>query len=145
MISLNIDIPVFVIQIVSFCLILFAMRRLVFDPVSQVLAERERRTKGVQHEAVELQQYAATASVEYDRRMQEVRRAIAADTDTERARTSEQEHAIVSAAHDEAAAKLNADREAVRAQADSARVATAGRSQELAELMLERVAGRKFA
>jgi F-type H+-transporting ATPase subunit b len=145
MISLNIDFPVFAIQILSFVLLMVALQRLLFEPVSKVLAEREQRTKGVRLEAGRLEQSVADSAAEYDRKMQEVRRTIAGEVDSERARTSESEHAIRSAAHSEAEAKLAAERQVIQGQIATARTAVEGRAQDLADLMVERVTGRKFA
>ena len=134
-----------VIQFVSFLLLSLALKRLLFDPFTEVLNERERRTTGARAEASALQNEVAAASSDYDRRLQEVRRSLATELDGERQKVAVEQHAIVAAAQADAGAMLEKERQALQAQGATARTALAERAEELAGAMLERVGGRKFA
>ncbi len=135
----------FVIQIVSFFLLWAALKRLLFDPASEVLSQREQRTTGVRAEAAKMQHDVEAMSADYDRRVLEVRRELAADLDRERAAIDQQEREVVTSAQTAAAAALATEREKMEGQATAARADLATRSRDLAALMVERVAGRKFA
>ncbi|HYD50401.1 MAG TPA: hypothetical protein VEB21_18735 [Terriglobales bacterium] len=135
----------FLIQIFSFFLLWFALRRLLFEPVSRVLAERAKRTTGVRADAIAMREQMEVAAADYDRRIQEVRRSLASELDSQRGRTAAEEHAIVAAAQAQASDSLTKEREALQGQLATARGALDSRASELAALMLERVGGRKFA
>lgn len=135
----------FLIQLASFFLLSMALKRLLFDPFAQVLDDREKRTVGVRADAESLRARAQQASADYDRRMQDVRRTITGEFEQGRTRTAGEEREIVGEAHAQAAELLAKERAALESQAGTARAALDGRAQELAALMVERVAGRKIA
>src|SRR5881396_676128 len=96
----------FVIQIVSFCVLWFGLKRLVFDPFLHVLEVREARTSGTVRAAEEVKTAADIAAAEHERRLHEARRALAADTAAVHAKTQNEERQIVAEARARASADL---------------------------------------
>jgi F-type H+-transporting ATPase subunit b len=135
----------FVIQIASFVVLWFGLKRLLFDPVMHVLEERERRTSGERHVAAELRKTAELSAADFERRMHEVRVALSVDGDATRKTIATEERQILSAAREHASGQLMQLRDSLNRQASEARPALASEAQSLASQMLERVIGRKIA
>ena len=135
----------FVIQIASFLLLWFGLKRLLFDPVLQVLEEREARTSGLKRDATEIKASVEVSAAEYERRMQEVRRTLATEMESARGATQEEERRVVLQAREQAGSELAQLRENVNRQADAARPTLASEAQALSTRILERVIGRALA
>ncbi len=132
----------FVIQIVSFLVLWVGLKRLMFDPLLQVIDERKARTTGVLEEAAGLRSSAAKTETDYEQSMERIRSDLARETDTARHATDEEERQILATARDQAAARLKEQRDQVRAEADAARSQLAGEATQLAQLIVGKVVGR---
>lgn len=141
---LTLDIT-FVVQIISFLVLWVGLKHLLFDPFLQVLEQRDARTAGVGREAAATRTRADAAAAEYERRMQEVRQALAADAEAARAATQTAEREVLSAAHAHAGTRLAQLRDSLQRQTTAVRPALAGEARELATRMMERVVGRRLA
>ena len=135
----------FYIQIVSLLALFAALNELLFKPVLRVLDERAARTTGVRAQAESMNRASDAARDEHDRRLDEVRRALAAETDVARTATAAEEKAILASAQDEASSALAARRAALAQQAAAARQELAGEAQDIAGRMVDRVLGRNAA
>jgi len=133
----------FVIQIVSFFVLWFGLKRLLFDPVVQVIDARRARTVGVREEAAQLRANAAQTEAEFDSQMSAVREELGTQSDGARHATDNEERQILAAARDQAAARLKEQREQVRAQAEAAGAELAGESASLAGLIVRKVVGEQ--
>ena len=132
----------FVVQIVSFAVLWFGLKRLLFDPVLRVLETREQRTTGTVQAAEEMKAAARVAAAEYERRLQEVREALSAEAAQARTATQHEEQQLVASARADANAELVRLRESLSRQATAARSAVTSEAHGLASRMLERVVGR---
>jgi len=132
----------FVIQLVSFFILWVGLKRLLFDPVLQVLEQREARTTGARRAAAEMSAAAQTAQAEYDRRMHDVRLTLAAEADAVRNANQAEEQRLLSDTRAQAGAQLSQLRESLRRQADAARPALTAEAHDLAGRIVERVVGR---
>jgi F-type H+-transporting ATPase subunit b len=135
----------FVVQIVSFLVLWFGLKRLLFDPALHVLEERERRTVGERHAADGLRKTAELSAAEYERRLHEIRVQLAGDAEGSRNANQTEERKLLSDARQQASAQLMQLRESLGRQATDARPALASEAQTLAGQMLERVMGRTVA
>jgi F-type H+-transporting ATPase subunit b len=135
----------FVIQIASFLVLWFGLKRLLFDPVLHVLEEREARTSGAQHRAVELKAEAEVSAAEYERRLHESRVASFAEAEVARSASRDEERRILAEVREQASAQLAQLRDNLGRQAEAARPALASEARDLASLMAERVVGRGLA
>jgi len=132
----------FVVQIVSFAVLWFGLKRLLFDPMLRVLETREQRTTGTVQAAEEMKAAARVAAAEYERRLQEVREALSAEAAQARTATQHEEQQLVAGARADANAELVRLRESLSRQAAAARSAVTSEAHGLASRMLERVVGR---
>jgi F-type H+-transporting ATPase subunit b len=132
----------FVIQIISFFVLWFGLKRLLFDPVLGVLEERETRTSGAQQAASEMTEATQETKREYEVRLQEVRRRLASASETARSATEDEERRIVSEARGQAGTRLTEVREELQRATHEAEPGLGPEAQNLAKLMLERVLGR---
>jgi len=135
----------FVVQILSFVVLWFGLKRLLFDPVQHVLEERERRTVGERHVAAELRKAADQSGADYERRMRELRVKLAGEAEETRNTIQGEERKILSDAREQASAQLMQLRERLGRQASEARPALASEAQTLAVQMVEHVIGRPVA
>src|SRR5512139_4188687 len=135
----------FVIQIVSFVVLWFGLKRLAFDPIQQVLDERERRTDGARRAADEMRAAAQVSSGEYDRRMQGLRVELAREAEAARAATQHEQRQVLAAARDRAGAQVQEVRDRLAAEAEAARPTLAAEARTLAARIVERIAGRSVA
>lgn len=135
----------FVIQIVSFFILWFGLKRLLFDPMLHVLEERESRTSGTRHAAAEMTAAAQVSQAEYERRMHDVRLALAAEADAARNANQAEEQKLLSETRSQASAQLAQLRDSLRRQADQARPALTAEARELASRIMEQVVGRPLA
>ena len=132
----------FVIQIVSFFILWFGLKRLLFDPMLHVLEERESRTSGTHHAAAEMTAAAQVSQAEYERRMHDVRLALASEADAARNANQAEEQKLLSETRSQASIQLAQLRDSLRRQADQARPALTAEARELASRIMEQVVGR---
>ena len=135
----------FVVQIVSFLVLWFGLKRLVFDPVQQVLGERTARTIGAQREAAEITAATQLTQAEYERRIREVRSTSFASVESARRASQDEERHIVSEAREHTSAELAQLRENLTLQAVAQRSTVTESAHELAARIVERVVGRPIA
>jgi F-type H+-transporting ATPase subunit b len=135
----------FFVQILSFVVLWVGLKRLLFDPMLQVLEERDARTAGARKMAAEMRAAADSSAADHERRLQELRAAVAADGQSARAAVEAEERKLINAARDQAAAELSQLRDNLTRQAESARVGIAAEARTLATQMVERVVGRQLA
>jgi F-type H+-transporting ATPase subunit b len=135
----------FVVQIISFVVLWFGLKRLLFDPTLHVLEARERRTTGELHAADGLRKAAELSAAEYEQRMQQLRVKLGSDAEATFKTIAAEERKILSDARDQAGTQLMQLRERLARQASDARPALASEAHSLAGKMLERVLGRTVA
>ena len=135
----------FVVQIASFLVLWFGLKRLLFDPALRVLEDRDRRTVGERHVADGLRKTAALSAEDYERRMHEIRVKLAAGAEDSLNVIRTEERKILSDAREQASAQLTQLRDSLGRQASDARPALAAEAHALAGHMLERVIGRPVA
>lgn len=135
----------FVVQLVTFFVLWLGLKRLLFDPVLQVIEQREARTVGAQQAAAALRGTADAAAAEYDRRMREVRHAVSQETEAARVATQAEERRTLATARSAAGAELAQLRERLSAQAQAARPGLTSEARALAAQVLAQVTGRPAA
>ncbi|MBP1688269.1 MAG: synthase sector subunit b' [Deltaproteobacteria bacterium] len=132
----------FLIQIALFYLLWLGLKRLLFDPVMRVLEAREARTTGMLRDATELKAGAEHSAAEYDRRMRDVYRQLAADAERARGAAETEERQLIGSVREQASTQLQQARESLGRQAAAARALLATEAQDLSARMIERVTGR---
>jgi F-type H+-transporting ATPase subunit b len=132
----------FLIQLVSFFVLLAILNRLLFVPYAAVLDEREARTEGATRDAVGERAEAAELAEKIDAEMSAARSRAAEEAEKIRQQTRAEEAEIFDAAKSTATAKLDELRGQIQSQTDSARDALAGDARALAEEMTAAILGR---
>jgi F0F1-type ATP synthase membrane subunit b/b' len=132
----------FVIQIVSFFILWFGLKRLLFDPIIHVLEERESRTTGVRHAAREMTAAAQVSQAEYERRIHEARQALATEAAKTHNAIQAEEQRVLSETRAQASTQLAQLRDSLRRQADEVRPGLTIEARDLASRIVERVVGR---
>ncbi len=135
----------FVFQLVSFLILWVGLKRLLFDPMLQVLAAREARTVGTSREAAAMKTAAEERAAEYERRLGEIRHQLAAEVDAGRNTTQSEERQVIAAARDQVTAQLLELRQRLAQEAESARAVLAAEARELSTRMLNQVVGKTSA
>ncbi len=139
MLSLDVS---FVIQIVSFLVLWFALKYLLFDPFVRVLDERQQRTVGTSEQAARTKVQAEATAAEYERRLHDVRVQLAAAAAAAQAATQAAQRELLAAAQGETTTQLAQLRENLSRQMEATRPTLATAAQELAADMAGRVVGR---
>jgi F0F1-type ATP synthase membrane subunit b/b' len=134
----------FVIQIVSFLVLWFGLKRLLFDPMLGVLQEREARTTGARQAAAEMNAAAHVTETEYERRMHEVRQALAAEADAAHHANQAAGQRLLSDTRAEASTQLSQLRDSLRRQVEEARPGLSAAARDLASRISARVIGRQL-
>lgn len=134
----------FVIQIISFLLLWAALKRLAFDPMLRLLAERERRTHGGLAEAESTRAAAQAAEQQYDAALRDVRHAVLIDADAARQQAEIEHHRQIATARQAADSELAALRADIASQTRQAQTSLTAEARAIAALMAERVTGRSL-
>lgn len=136
--NLTPDFTIFV-QVAIFLAVYFGLRRLAFDPMQRVLAERDRRTVQAQHSAEAMIAAAHADRARYDEAVHERRVQMAREAETARHAAIEESNREIAAARAAIARELATQRATVAAQVDTARRALGAQAEQIAAEMLERV------
>ncbi len=129
----------FAIQLATFIILWIGLKRLLFDPVLQVLDERAKRTVAAQAEAERMIASADAAREAYERSIHELRVEMAHEAATARAAAQDEYQRTLAEARAAATEELVAMRAAVAAQVETARRQLAEHADTVAAEMLERV------
>lgn len=133
----------FAVQIVSFLLLWVVLKRLLFDPVLQVLDERDRRTRGNREAADQLRARGAAYENEHAATILAVRRAVSEEAQEARKRAVAEERQALGSARDAAAADLNRTRGELAGQMEEARRRLSAQADTLAAQIVGKVLGRR--
>lgn len=135
----------FVVQVISFFVLWLVLKAILWDPMLQLIEQREARTSGATHAAQEMNAAAALSSVDYDRRMKEVRITLAAEAQVAREAIEKTEQAVLTKARDQASAELAQLRDTLGRQSLASRDAIGAEARTLAAQVVDRVVGRRMA
>jgi F-type H+-transporting ATPase subunit b len=131
----------FLIQFLSFFLLLFVLNRLLFRPFAQLLSEREKRTQGDAESAADDRRRAAELEADIERELAAARVAAMAEAEDLRRRARAQEKRIFEQASQRASRRLAEIRAGVEAEKESVLARLRGETAALAEAMVSAVIG----
>jgi F-type H+-transporting ATPase subunit b len=129
----------FVIQFISFFVLLAVLGRVLFAPFSEVLERRRAATVGAREEAAHAQASAETLASTIERGLEEARVRAAAEADAIRRQARETEAQVFNQAKQEAAATLAQLRSAIAREREQAKGALRQEAKALAAGMVEAV------
>jgi F-type H+-transporting ATPase subunit b len=131
----------FLVQFVTFGVLVFVLSKLLFAPFLEVLAEREARTIGDVEQAAATRAEVEALSARVDAELAKARAAAKAEVDAVRARTREEASQLFQSAQHEAATRLTELRNEVATATREARGALANDARALADAMVAAVIG----
>jgi F-type H+-transporting ATPase subunit b len=129
----------FFIQLVIFLVLFMILRSLVFQPFMQMLAERDKRTRGAREEAKLLVQQATAKVAAYEQSIQQARVAAQEDRAQLRAVGAAEARTLVETARQESQKTLDLARKDLRREAEKAEQDLAKRASELGQRVAEKV------
>ena len=129
----------FIVQLVSFFLLLVFLNRLLFVPFGELLEARRQRTEGLQEEAVRDQAEAQALAHTIEQSLQDARARAALEAETIRQAAREREAELFHKAKAEAAARLTELRAGIASEREQAKRTLGSEAKELAASMVEAV------
>ncbi|HYA29644.1 MAG TPA: hypothetical protein VEI95_12560 [Acidobacteriota bacterium] len=142
MIQLDISI---VYQIIIFLILWLILNKLLFQPYLQLLAERERKTTGAQHDSSDLEHEGARLKAQYEERLARAQAAGYAAKDAIVQEGRQQREKILTQAREEAASTLQQVRREVATAMEQERRLAAAEAATVAGEMVTKVLGRTVA
>ena len=128
-------------QILTFLVLWICLKRLLFDPVMQVLEAREQRTVGTRARAGELMAIAERDRQEYEQSIHAARARLAQESETARKAALEEAASRLAKERATAVEDLVRLRGSLETQVGEARQSLAGEAETIAAEMLARVSG----
>lgn len=139
--GISVDVT-FAIQIASFLVLWAVLKRLLFEPMLDVLDQRDERTRGSLAAASHMHADVEAMRGEYDARVAAAREKSSAELEDSRKLTAAEERTILGAARDQAAGRMASARADISREIEAARKVLAGESMTLAGRLIEKVVGR---
>lgn len=139
--SLTVDYSI-ILQIVTFLVVWAFLKRLVFDPFSQVVETRQARTTGTQAAAAALSADAGILRTRYDGAIAAARTEIAQQSDAARKGAQEESDRALGAARSAATDTMAQKRDAAAREVDTARQTLLAQAESVANEMLARCSGQ---
>jgi F-type H+-transporting ATPase subunit b len=136
------DWPLVVANLVVFALLIYPVHRLLIGPLIEVLAERERRSRGALEQAAQLGEESAAQRRGLEARLIQARGEAQALRGSILGEARSEEQRLLDVARQEAAAELGALRAGIAAEAEQARGQLRAEAQALAHEAAARVLGR---
>ncbi len=132
----------FVIQLLSFFLLLFLLKGMLFDPFQELLVVREQRTEGDAQLAVNETAEAEALAKKVELELAKAREEAMGEVDTLRRATKEEEAALFAGAREASSRKLAEMRSEIAGARESASQALRAEASALAEDMAAAVLGQ---
>jgi F-type H+-transporting ATPase subunit b len=131
-----------VLQILTFLVLWIFLKRLLFDPVLRVLAEREERTVGARKKADAFMAIVERDREEYEHSVYAARAQLAQEAAAARKVAQDEAAQLIGAQRDAVAEELTRLRATIASQVEQARRSLAAEAASIAAEMLARVSGR---
>ncbi len=129
-------------QIILFLVLWVILNKVLFQPYLKLLAERERKTTGAQHDSGDLEHEAARLKAEYEEKIAQAQAAGYAAKDAIVQNGRQQREKILSQARDEAVGTLERVRNEVASALEQERRLAAAEVSNVARAMVAKVLGR---
>ena len=134
-----------VYQIILFVVLWVILDKLLFQPYLHLLAERDRKTTGAQHDSSDLEYEGARLKAQYEEKIAQAQAAGYAAKDAIVQDGRQQREKIISLARDEAAGTLERVRNEVARSLEQERGLAAAEVSHVAGAMVAKVLGRTVA
>jgi F-type H+-transporting ATPase subunit b len=133
-----------ILHVIIILLMVWLLNVTLYKPINQILANREKRTRGRMTEAEEISQSVSQKLSEYQRSLRQARAAAYAVTEAERAEAMKDRQAKLNAMREELAQSIAQEKKTIEQQAVAARAALEVESRSIAREIGGRVLGRSL-
>ena len=142
MVEINLTI---VIQVVQFLILVFILNRILFRPISQSIEERDGKIAAWEEKTRTLQETVRTKIESYEKELAEVRARTQEEQEQISHELKEKEEEKVSAVFEEAAQMVASTQKALQEETKRLRQELGQQAEEMAQMMTEKVLGRKVS
>ena len=142
MIEINLTI---VIQVLQFLILMFILNRLLFKPISQVMAERKAKINAWEEKTQNLQESARVKLETYENQLREERARAQAGQEQLTIELKEKEEESLRAVSEEAAQLVDSTQKALAEETERLRLELRQHAVGLSQILAEKVLGRKVS
>ncbi len=133
------------LQFVNFIILLIVLNKLLYKPLTKIMAERREKIEGSHARAKDLQADIDEKMERYQQQLSEARALANAERAKLKQAASEEEAAMLAEAHDKATKRLQAIKDQVAAEAAEASKTLRKEAKSLAGQIATKILGRKLA
>lgn len=130
------------LHIAIILLMIFVLNKTLFKPINRVLDERERRTRGRSAEAQDILHRVGEKVTSYERSLREARAESYRLLESQRAEAMRARQSVLNGVREEATHSIEEQKNAIRAQADEARVTLKEEAYRVAASISTHIMGR---
>jgi F-type H+-transporting ATPase subunit b len=134
-----------ILHVIIILVMVWLLNVTLYKPINQILANREKRTRGRMSEAEEISQSVSQKLSEYERSLRQARAAAYAMSEAERAKAMKDRQAKLNAMREELAQSTAREKKTIEQQAAAARVALEVESRGIAREIGSRVLNRPIS
>ena len=134
-----------ILHVIIILVMVWLLNATLYKPINQILANREKRTRGRMTEAEEISQSVSQKLSEYERSLRQARAAAYALSEAERAEAMKDRQAKLNAMREELAQSIAQEKQTIEQQAASARIALEVESRGIAREIGSRVLNRPLS
>jgi len=142
MVEINLTI---VIQVVQFLILVFILNRILFRPISQAIEERDGKIDAWEEKTRTLQETVRTKIESYEKELVEVRARAQEEQQQLSNELKEREEEKVGAVLEEAAQMVASTKQALQEETKRLRQELRRQAEEMAQMVAEKVLGRKVS
>lgn len=142
MVEINLTI---VIQVVQFLILVFILNRILFRPISQTIEERDGKIDAWEEKTRTLQETVRTKIESYEKELVEVRARAQEEQQQLSNELKEREEEKVGAVLEEAAQMVASTKQALQEETKRLRQELRRQAEEMAQMVAEKVLGRKVS
>lgn len=142
MVDINLTI---VIQVVQFLILVFILNRILFRPISQAIEERDGKIDAWEEKTRSLQETVRTKIESYEKELVEVRARAQEEQQQLSNELKEREEEKVGAVLEEAAQMVASTKQALQEETKRLRQELRRQAEEMAQMVAEKVLGRKVS
>ena len=131
-----------ILHVIVILLMVYLLNVTLYKPINQILANREKRTRGRMSEAEEISQRVSEKLSEYERSLRQARAAAYALSETERAEAMKERQQKLNEMREQLSQSIAAEKKTIEQQAAEARVSLETESRRIAREIGSRVLSR---
>ena len=134
-----------ILHVIIILVMIYVLNATLYKPINQILASREKRTRGRRTEAQEIQQNVSTKLSEYEQSLRQARAEAYAQSEAQRAEAMKERQAKLNEMRGQLAESIAKEKAAIQEQATAARASLEVEAREIAREIGGRVLNRSIS